>query len=67
MRKILALGDVVADPEFRGQGYGKAVTLAAFAELDKRSDVDVMLWQTGQVSVSAKDHSRIRKHATCLV
>ena len=50
MRKIMALGDVVADPEFRGEGYGKAVTLAAFAELDGRNDVDVMLWQTGQVS-----------------
>ena len=44
-RDILALGDVATHPEYRGRGYGAAVLLAAFAEVN--DELDVMLWQTG--------------------
>jgi len=44
-KTVMALAGVVADPELRGKGYGKAVVQAAFGRVDN-GEFPAALWQT---------------------
>lgn len=56
--RVMALAAVLSDPAHRGEGWGKAVTQAAFAEVD-RGRFPVSLFQTGLPEFYAKLGARL--------